>query len=59
MLTNQTVRNRRGSPTLEELGWQVNASVVRELFERYRIEHKEDEMTAKFADFQYVSATLG
>lgn len=44
---------------LEDLGWRVNASLVRELFERYAIERHEDEMTEKFAEFQYVSATLG
>lgn len=43
---------------LEGLGWQVSAALVRELFERYGIEHQEDEMTAKFDDFQYVSAVL-
>ncbi|MCW1957892.1 MAG: SAM-dependent methyltransferase [Mycobacterium sp.] len=44
--------------SLEELGWQISASLVRDLFERYGIEHHEDEMTAKFGDFQYVSAIL-
>lgn len=43
---------------LEGLGWRVSAALVRELFERYGIEHHEDEMTAKFQDFQYVSAQL-
>ena len=43
---------------LQERGWQVNSALVRELFERYAIERHEDETTAKFDDFQYVSAIL-
>lgn len=44
---------------LEQLGWQVDAALVRELFERYGIDYHEDEMTEKFQDFQYISAVLG
>lgn len=43
---------------LQALSWRVSASLVRELSEAYDIEHREDEMAAKFEDFQYVSAQL-
>lgn len=43
---------------LAQLGWQPHATLVRDLFESYGIEHQHDEMTAKFDDFQYVSAIL-
>ena len=43
---------------LEGLGWQVQANLVSELFERYGIERKQDENSAKFQGFQYVSAVL-
>ncbi|MFM9035244.1 MAG: SAM-dependent methyltransferase [Mycobacterium sp.] len=44
---------------LARLGWQVTPCLVSELFEAYGIEQRQDEMTEKFADFQYVSAELG
>lgn len=43
---------------LQGLGWTVTGSEVRELFEAYGIERHEDEMTAKFDGFQYISAQL-
>lgn len=43
---------------LEGLGWQVTGTPVRELFDDYRIDHQDDEVTEKFDGFQYVSATL-
>ncbi len=43
---------------LQGHGWHVTASLVRELFDAYGIEHHEDEMTAQFDGFQYVSAEL-
>ena len=43
---------------LHGLGWTVTGSPVRDLFEAYGIEHHEDEMTAKFEGFQYISARL-
>ncbi len=43
---------------LESLGWAVTGSPVRELFDTYRIEHHDDEMTDQFAGFQYLSAEL-
>ena len=44
---------------LEQLGWQVTGSLVSDLFEAYGIEQLQDDMTAKFADAQYISAELG
>jgi methyltransferase (TIGR00027 family) len=44
---------------LEQSGWRVAGNVVQELFERYGIEHHQDESTARFDGFQYVSAILG
>lgn len=44
---------------LRELGWQVTGRAVDELFDEYGIEQHEDEMTAQFAGFQYLSAALG
>jgi len=43
---------------LQGLGWTVVGSPVRDLFEAYGIEHHDDEMTAKFDGFQYISARL-
>jgi len=43
---------------LESLGWAVTGSPVRELFDEYRIEHHDDEMSEQFAGFQYLSAEL-
>ena len=44
---------------LRDLGWDVQSSLVSELFERYGIERQQDEHSEKFAGFQYVSAVLG
>jgi methyltransferase (TIGR00027 family) len=43
---------------LRGLGWTVTGSLVRDLFEAYGIERHEDEMTARFEGFQYISAQL-
>lgn len=43
---------------LQRLGWTVSGRDVRELSEEYGIEHKDDEMAAKFDGFQYISARL-
>lgn len=43
---------------LEQLGWQVSGRLVREYFQEYGIEHRDDEMSAKFEGFQYISARL-
>jgi len=44
---------------LQQLGWQVSGSGVEELFAANGFDHHDDEMTEKFAGFQYLSATLG
>ena len=44
---------------LTGLGWQAQSSLVSELFERYGIERTQDEHSARFQNFQYVSAVLG
>jgi methyltransferase (TIGR00027 family) len=43
---------------LQGLGWNVTGSEVQELFEKYGIEHHDDEMSEKFQGFQYISAQL-
>jgi len=43
---------------LQGLGWTVTGSEVQELFEKYGIEHHNDEMSEKFQGFQYISAQL-
>ena len=43
---------------LRRLGWQVSGSGVEELFAANGFEHHDDEMTEKFAGFQYLTATL-
>ena len=43
---------------LQQLGWQVSGSGVEELFAANGFDHHDDEMTEKFAGFQYLSATL-
>jgi len=44
---------------LQGLSWQLESSLVGELFERYGIERTPDEHSEKFAGFQYVRAVLG
>ena len=44
---------------LQQLGWQVSGSGIEELFAANGFDHHDDEMTEKFAGFQYLSATLG
>ena len=43
---------------LRRLGWQVSGSGIEELFAANGFEHHDDEMTEKFAGFQYLTATL-
>jgi methyltransferase (TIGR00027 family) len=43
---------------LRRLGWQVSGSGVEELFAANGFDHHDDEMTEKFAGFQYLTATL-
>jgi len=43
---------------LTGLGWEVSGSLVQDLFAANGFEHHDDEMTEKFAGFQYLSATL-
>ena len=43
---------------LRRLGWQVSGSGVEELFATNGFDHYDDEMTEKFAGFQYLTATL-
>jgi methyltransferase (TIGR00027 family) len=43
---------------LEGLGWEVHGSVVQDLFAANGLTQPDDEMTAKFAGFQYIAATL-
>ena len=43
---------------LQRLGWQVSGSGVEELFAANGFDHHDDEMTEKFAGFQYLTATL-
>ncbi|MGV0991625.1 MAG: SAM-dependent methyltransferase [Mycobacterium sp.] len=43
---------------LERLNWTVTGSLVNELLAGYGLEQQEDEMTEKFAGFQYISAKL-
>jgi len=43
---------------LTGLGWHVTGSLMAELFEPYGFEQHDDEMSQRFAGFQYVSATL-
>ena len=43
---------------LQQLGWQVSGSGIEELFAANGFDHRDDEMTEKFAGFQYLSATL-
>jgi len=43
---------------LTELGWSVEGRTAQELFEANGFEHTEDEMTARFDGFQYISAIL-
>ena len=44
---------------LEGSGWRVAGRPVGELFEDYRIEQPDDDMSEKFEGFQYISAELG
>lgn len=44
---------------LEGAGWRVAGRPVGELFEDYRIEQPDDDMSEKFEGFQYISAELG
>lgn len=44
---------------LEGAGWRVAGRPVSELFEDYRIEQPDDDMSEKFEGFQYISAELG
>jgi methyltransferase (TIGR00027 family) len=43
---------------LRRLGWQVSGSGIEELFAANGFDHHDDEMTEKFAGFQYLTATL-
>ena len=43
---------------LEGLGWEVNGSLVQDLFAANGLVQPDDEMTEKFAGFQYIAATL-
>ena len=43
---------------LRRLGWQVSGSGIEELFAANGFDHYDDEMTEKFAGFQYLTATL-
>jgi len=43
---------------LRRLGWQVSGSGMEELFAANGFDHHDDEMTEKFAGFQYLTATL-
>ena len=43
---------------LRRLGWQVSGRGIEELFAANGFEHHDDEMTEKFAGFQYLTATL-
>ena len=43
---------------LEGLGWEVHGSVVQDLFAANGLAQPDDEMTEKFAGFQYIAATL-
>jgi methyltransferase (TIGR00027 family) len=43
---------------LRRLGWQVSGSGVEELFAANGFDHHDDEMTEKFAGFQYLTATM-
>jgi len=44
---------------LDALGWKVNGSLVQDLLVTNGFEPLDDEMSAKFEGFQYLSATLG
>jgi len=44
---------------LDALGWKVNGSLVQDLLVTNGFEPLDDEMSAKFDGFQYLSATLG
>jgi methyltransferase (TIGR00027 family) len=43
---------------LRRLGWQVSGSGIEELFAANGFDHHDDEMTEKFAGFQYLTATM-
>jgi hypothetical protein len=43
---------------LEGLGWEVHGSLVQDLFATNGLAQPDDEMTEKFAGFQYIAATL-
>ena len=43
---------------LEGLGWEVHGSLVQDLFAANGLAQPDDEMTEKFAGFQYIAATL-
>ena len=43
---------------LEGIGWEVHGSLVQDLFAANGLAQPDDEMTKKFAGFQYIAATL-
>jgi len=43
---------------LERIGWDVHGSLVQDLFAVNGLTQPDDEMTEKFAGFQYITATL-
>ena len=43
---------------LEGIGWEVHGSLVQDLFAANGLAQPDDEMTEKFAGFQYIAATL-
>lgn len=43
---------------LRDLGWNVTGHLVRDLFDRYGIEHPGDEPDDRFVGFQYIAAGL-